>query len=62
MMSRRSPRRVTLLLCGCSFEGERWLTLCATHRAEFDELHARAMADYRNRPPLQEQLTDMGPR
>ena len=33
--------------CGCEWQGQRWLKLCATHAAEVAEVHRRAMADYR---------------
>lgn len=52
--------------CGCISERdrERWIELCALHRAEFDERHARAAADYRARhqdpqpSPVQRELED----
>jgi len=39
--------------CGClaDRDRERWLRLCAKHRTEFDERHARAAADYRKQHP-----------
>lgn len=36
--------------CGCRYqtdERERWLELCPKHKAEHDELHARAAAEHR---------------
>ena len=32
--------------CGCTHDGGAWLKLCAEHRAEADELHARAKRDH----------------
>lgn len=31
--------------CGCVHDGHAWLGMCGAHRAEHDELHARAARD-----------------
>lgn len=35
--------------CGCKYTNEpsRWLELCVAHKAEHDEIHQRAVVDYR---------------
>lgn len=39
--------------CGCRWrrkdELDRWLVMCKTHEAEYQERHKRAMEDYRGR-------------
>jgi hypothetical protein len=46
--------------CGCraDVEHSKWVELCTQHRAEFDEYHARAAADYRARHPESEFATE----
>jgi hypothetical protein len=29
------------LPCGCKSDSQRWLELCASHKAEVDEIHTR---------------------
>ena len=35
--------------CGCTHDGERWLSLCAQHSSEYHERHERAGADHRRK-------------
>lgn len=37
----KAKKGQTKLECGCTCDVSRWLTLCDTHRKEFNGIHAR---------------------
>lgn len=39
--------RATKEECGCTHDGQRWLTECSDHKKANDAHHARAMAEHR---------------
>lgn len=48
----RGGGRVNHDPCGCQYQDCRYLVLCPTHRAEFEERHKQAFEEYRaNRAP-----------
>lgn len=47
MPRRKKDEGLDVLECGCAHDGRRWHRMCQPHREEADELHRRAMEEYR---------------